>query len=181
MADTKQVIQVAVPEPHSVYDCHVDAERPIPEVGARLRVPFGRSEVIGICISTEVDNPHTSTKAVIEVLDTETAIAELLALAQWMQRYYHYPLGEVLATVLPSAARRGTALEIKPEAPPDLWQTPTLFRPERTQQAVVDHLAHVGDAQTGEALEAAGFNRSMLRKLEGMSVLIRKAAPLSAK
>ena len=123
MADTKQVIQVAVPRPlHSVYDYHVEAEHPAPKVGARLRVPFGRSEVIGICISTEVDNPHTSTKAVIEVLDTEAAIApELLALAQWMQHYYHYPLGEVLATVLPSVARKGTTLEIKPEAPPDLW------------------------------------------------------------
>ena len=145
MADTKQVIQVAVPRPlHSVYDYHVDAERPIPEVGARLRVPFGGSEVIGICISTEVDNPHTSTKAVIEVLDTEAAIApELLALAQWMQRYYHYPLGEVLATVLPSAARRGTALEIKPEAPSDLWHlaNANLISPRaKTQQAVVDHL-----------------------------------------
>ena len=182
MADTKQVIRVAVPRPlHSVYDYHIDAERPIPKVGARLRVPFGRSEVIGICISTEVDNPHASTKAVIEVLDTEAAIApELLALAQWMQHYYHYPLGEVLATVLPSAARRGTALEIKPEAPPDLWHlaNANLISPRaKTQQAVVDHLAHVGDAQTGEALEAAGFNRSMLRKLEAMSVLIRKAAP----
>ena len=182
MADTKQVIQVAVPRPlHSVYDYHVEAEQPVPKVGARLRVPFGRSEVIGICISTEVDNPHTSTKAVIEVLDTEAAIApELLALAQWMQHYYHYPLGEVLATVLPSAARKGTTLEIKPEAPPDLWHlaNANLISPRaKTQQAVVDHLAHVGDAQSGEALEAAGFNRSMLRKLEGMGVLIRKAAP----
>ena len=182
MADTKQVIQVAVPRPlHSVYDYHIEAEHPAPQVGARLRVPLGRSEVIGICISTEVDNPHTNTKAVIEVLDTEAAIApELLALAQWMQHYYHYPLGEVLATVLPSAARRGTALEIKPEAPPDLWHlaNANLISPRaKTQQAVVDHLAHVGDAQPGEALEAAGFNRSMLRKLEGMGVLIRKAAP----
>ena len=129
-------------------------------------MPFGRSEVIGICISTEVDNPHTSTKAVIEVLDTEAAIApELLALAQWMQRYYHYPLGEVLATVLPSAARRGTALEIKPEVPSDLWHlaNANLISPRaKTQQAVVDHLARVGDAQTGEALEAAGFNLSLI-------------------
>lgn len=182
MADTKQVIQVAVPRPlHSVYDYHIEAEHPVPQVGARLLVPFGRSEVIGICISTEVANPHTSTKAVIEVLDTEAAIApELLALAQWMQHYYHYPLGEVLATVLPSAARKGTVLEIKPEAPPDLWHltNANLISPRaKTQQAVVDHLAHVGDAQSGEALEAAGFNRSMLRKLEGMGVLIRKAAP----
>ena len=182
MADTKQVIQVAVPRPlHSVYDYHIEAEHPVPQVGARLLVPFGRSEVIGICISTEVANPHTSTKAVIEVLDTEAAIApELLALAQWMQHYYHYPLGEVLATVLPSAARKGTVLEIKPEAPPDLWHltNANLISPRaKTQQAVVDHLARVGDAQSGEALEAAGFNRSMLRKLEGMGVLIRRAAP----
>ena len=170
MADTKQVIQVAVPRPlHSVYDYHVDGDMALPALGARLRVPFGRSEVIGICVSTHVDNPHAKTKPVSEVLDHDAAIdSELLDLAQWMQSYYHYPLGEVLATVLPSAARKGSQLEIKPEPPPDIWHLvdPSLISPRaKTQQAVVDHLLHMGDAQSGEALEVAGFNRSMLRKL----------------
>lgn len=181
MADTKQVIQVAVPRPlHSAYDYHVDGGLALPSIGARVRVPFGRSEVIGICVNTLVDNPHAKTKPVSEILDDDAVIdAELLGLAQWMQSYYHYPLGEVLATILPSAARKGSQLEIKPEPPPDIWRLvdPSLISPRaKTQKALVDHLLHVGDAQSGDALEAAGFNRSMLRKLEGTGVLERKAA-----
>ena len=77
MPETKRIIQVAVPRPlHSVYDYHLEQEAPTPAVGARLRVPFGRSEVIGICVSTSVQTPHANTKAVLEVLDDDAAIAE---------------------------------------------------------------------------------------------------------
>ena len=107
MPDHKRVVQVAVPRPlHSVYDYHIDGDQALPAVGARLRVPFGRSEVIGICINTAVETPHAKTKAIVAILDDDAAIAEeLLDLAQWMSRYYHYPLGEVLGTILPSAAK----------------------------------------------------------------------------
>ena len=180
MSETKRFIQVAVPRPlHSVYDYHLAQDTPTPDVGARLRVPFGRSEVIGICVSKSVETPHAKTKAVVEVLDNDAAIAEeLLDLAQWMSSYYHYPLGEVLATVLPNAARKGSPFEIKPEPPPDIWH---LINAEgvspraKTQQALVGHLQQAGQPQSGDALAAAGFNRPMLRKLEDLGVVQRKA------
>ena len=80
MASNHHVIQVAVPRPlHSVYDYHVDGSTDVPKVGARLRVPFGRSEVIGVCISTKVETPHDNTKAVLEILDADAAIAAVQA------------------------------------------------------------------------------------------------------
>lgn len=178
MSKNHHVIQVAVPRPlHSVYDYHVDSSATVPHVGARLRVPFGRSEVIGICVSTQVDNPHSDTKPVIEVLDDDAAIAEeLLDLAQWMSNYYHYPLGEVLATILPSAARKGSTFEIKPPPLPDLWQlkNPDAASPRaKTQQALIKHMQSLG-TQSGSELEAAGFKRPMLRKLEALGVLERQ-------
>jgi primosomal protein N' (replication factor Y) len=185
MPETKRIIQVAVPRPlHSVYDYHLEQEAPTPAVGARLRVPFGRSEVIGICVSTSVQTPHANTKAVLEVLDDDAAIAEeLLDLAQWMSGYYHYPLGEVLATVLPSAARKGSVFEIKPAPPPDVWH---LINAEgispraKTQKALVEHLQYTAQPQSGEALASAGFNRPMLRKLEDLGVVERKALETDA-
>ena len=92
MSETKRFIRVAVPRPlHSVYDYHLAQDTPTPDVGARRRVPFGRSFVIGICVSKSVETPHAKTKAVVEVLDNDAAIAEeLLDLAQWMSSYYHY-------------------------------------------------------------------------------------------
>ena len=176
MADSKQVIQVAVPRPlHSVYDYHVDAERPLPKVGARLRVPFGRSEVIGICISTEVDNPHTSTKAVIEVLDTEAAIApELLTLAQWMQHYYHYPLGEVRdGTPQRGAHGHGTCDQTRsPSRPMAPGKCQPYFPGKTSKPSSI--ICPCRRRTTGEASRPRDLI-GMLRKLEGMNA-DRKAA-----
>jgi primosomal protein N' (replication factor Y) len=179
MPDHKRVVQVAVPRPlHSVYDYHIDGDQALPAVGARLRVPFGRSEVIGICINTAVETPHAKTKAIVAILDDDAAIAEeLLDLAQWMSSYYHYPLGEVLGTILPSAARKGADFTIKPEPPPDVWCLGdlTVVSPRaKTQQAVIEHMQQASSAQTGDALIEAGFNRAMLRKLEESGALKRQ-------
>ena len=96
-----------------------------------------RHEVIGICVNTLIDNPHAKTKPISEILDDNAVIdAELLGLAQWMQSYHHYPLGEVLATILPSAARKGSQLEVKPVPLPDIWHLvdPSLVSPRAKTQ-----------------------------------------------
>ena len=117
-----RVIQVAVPRPlHAVYDYQVPADLQLPAVGARVRVPFGRSATVGVCVATDVSSPHPNLKDVTEVLDSEPVVpAELMSLAHWMTGYYHYPLGEVLATMLPAAARKGATCSIEPA---DYWQT----------------------------------------------------------
>ena len=65
MSDPKRVIQVAVPRPlHSVYDYTVPEAMPIPPVGSRVQVPFGRTRTLGICVNTEVANPHDKLKSI---------------------------------------------------------------------------------------------------------------------
>ena len=50
MPSALTVIRVAVPRPlHSLYDYHVPEGQTLPLVGARVRVPFGNSRVVGIC------------------------------------------------------------------------------------------------------------------------------------
>ena len=47
---------------------------------------------------------------VVSVLDATPLIpADLLALLTWSSRYYHYPIGEVMATALPTQLRKGAA------------------------------------------------------------------------
>ena len=108
-SEAAAVIQVAVPRPlHAVYDYQVPQQMNMPKIGARVRVPFGRSATVGICVATQVETPHKQLKDVTEVLDSQPVVpTELMALAHWMTTYYHYPLGEVLATILPAAARKG--------------------------------------------------------------------------
>ena len=112
---TRSVVQVAVPRPlRRVFDYALPAHLPRPKIGAtsprcrgRVRVPFGRSEVVGIATGWSETSVHRL-KPVIAVLDDDGFLApDLIALAQWLSGYYHHPLGEVYATLLPSAARRG--------------------------------------------------------------------------
>ena len=93
MSDPKRVIQVAVPRPlHSVYDYAVPEAMPIPPVGSRVQVPFGRARTLGICVSTEVANPHDTLKSIyewVDPVDAQPAVStELLQLAEWMSSYY---------------------------------------------------------------------------------------------
>ncbi len=81
-------------------------------IGCRVRVPFGRGERIGIvsaCRAAEAD--AASLKPVLARLDALPLLdGELRATLERLARYLHAPLGEVLATALPAALRRGDAL-----------------------------------------------------------------------
>ena len=179
MSDPKRVIQVAVPRPlHSVYDYAVPEAMPIPPVGSRVQVPFGRARTLGICVSTEVANPHDTLKSIyawVDPVDAQPAVStELLQLAEWMSSYYHHPLGEVLATVLPAAARRGVEFAITPA---DCWEVIdsdySNSRAPRQQQLLAFLAARPGC--TGADIAAAGFSRALLNKLAELSVVARCA------
>ncbi|MFQ6313923.1 primosomal protein N' family DNA-binding protein, partial [Lysobacter capsici] len=66
-------------------------------VGCRVRVPFGRRELIGVVV--EVGPPEAGTdpaalKAVAARLDPEPLLhGELLDSLRWLARYTHAPLG----------------------------------------------------------------------------------------
>ncbi|MDE2461232.1 MAG: primosomal protein N', partial [Gammaproteobacteria bacterium] len=60
--------------------------------GMRLRVPFGKREVIGVLLETAAhsDVPAPKLKHAQAVLDKATLIPpDLLALARWAADYYH--------------------------------------------------------------------------------------------
>lgn len=176
----KRVIQVAVPRPlHAVYDYALPPEMPVPATGARLKVPFGRSNTVGICINVQVTDPHPDPKLVTELIDESAFIPpDLMALATWMQSYYHYPLGEVLATLIPVAARRGSPAQ---HDLPDHWH---LNQPDyenkraKAQMALVRELQESGD-RDGAGLVSLGHSRATIRKLAELEVITR-AKPASA-
>ena len=109
------VVEVAVPRPvRRVFDYAVPAGEPVPPVGARVRVPFGRAEVVGVVCGARPASER-SLKTLAAVLDQDGFLPlDLVELARWLSRYYHHPLGEVFATLLPAAARRGEAPGTRP-------------------------------------------------------------------
>jgi primosomal protein N' (replication factor Y) len=80
--------------------------------GCRVRVPFGNRELTGYITSvlTETEVPVSKLKPALEILDTKPLISPLMMqLCQWAAKYYHHPLGEVIAAAFPSQLRKGKA------------------------------------------------------------------------
>ena len=149
-----------------VFDYSLPSDLPRPKVGSRVRVPFGRSEVVAIVAGFSDTSAHRL-KPVIDVLDADGFLApDLIALAEWLSGYYHHPLGEVYATLLPSAARRGAM-----PAPrwPLSWTATAgdadrLARAPRQREAF-ERLTSLGVAVPERELRSLGIDRRTLLAL----------------
>ncbi|RUO59163.1 primosomal protein N' [Pseudidiomarina marina] len=101
------IIQTALPVPlprQFDYDCEQ-----LPAVGARVRVPFGNRELVGVCLG-EASAPDDSfqRKAVLEVIDDEPLWPRpIWRLLEWAADYYHHPLGDVIQNAMPVLLRQG--------------------------------------------------------------------------
>lgn len=77
-------------------------------VGRRLRVPFGSRELVGVVAGIGTVADGNALRAAVEWLDPAPLLGgELWTSLQWLARYTHAPLGEVVSTALPAPLRRG--------------------------------------------------------------------------
>lgn len=112
------LVQVALPVPlYRVFDYSVPKGLSLPKLGSRVEVSFGRQTLIGIVVAhitqDASDVPINKLKAINKRLDAEPIVdSHLLKLAHWLARYYHYPLGDVLAVMLPTLVRQGKPLDL---------------------------------------------------------------------
>ncbi|MEM1228959.1 MAG: primosomal protein N' [Pseudomonadota bacterium] len=105
-------VRLALPLPlHQQFDYALPAGAAPPLPGARVKVRFGRQQLVGICTDPAPADPHERLRPLTAVIDATPALdPEQLALGHWLSEYYHHPLGEVLSLLLPPAARRGASL-----------------------------------------------------------------------
>ena len=107
------ILKVALPTPVPQFFDYRWCGKPgsaLPCVGARVKVPFGRSTRIGVIVSlSQRSNVSPERlKSVLEILDASPLLdPELLRILTWASDYYHYPLGEVISATLPAWLRRG--------------------------------------------------------------------------
>jgi primosomal protein N' (replication factor Y) len=81
-----------------------------PRLGVRVRVPFGRRQMIGILVGIAVESmvPAGKLKSALAILDSEPILDPVtFDLLRWAAEYYHHPLGEVFAAALPASLRAG--------------------------------------------------------------------------
>ncbi|HQQ62128.1 MAG TPA: primosomal protein N' [Pseudomonadales bacterium] len=110
------VLRIALPVPlRRLFDylppADVDTATLVP--GVRVRVPFGRQQLIGILmdVTRDSDVPTSKLRPALAIIDSTPPLPPVLfELVQWAAQYYQYPLGDVLASVLPATLREGGAL-----------------------------------------------------------------------
>ena len=184
------LVQVALPVPlYRVFDYGVPADLSLPKIGSRVEVSFGRQTLIGIVnahiAQADSDVPVSKLKTINQCLDDEPIVdSAMLRLAYWLARYYHYPLGDVLAVMLPSLVRQGKPL--------DLLITHWRILPHVTdadfhanavkQKQQFDMLKLHGERGASEdVLLLEGMQRSFLKTLEDKGLIERyiehKSAP----
>ena len=114
------IVRVALPIPvPQVFD-YVAADATEADVGRCVKVPFGRGDRNGLIVALgeegEVDPARL--KPVHHIQRGVPALpADWLALVAFVARYYHAPLGEVVALALPPGLRRADGVSDADEDP----------------------------------------------------------------
>src|SRR3984957_4640951 len=81
-----------------------------PPLGGRVRVPFGRRQLIGILVGVAGESAVAAPKlkTALAILDERPVVDPVtFDLLRWAAEYYHHPLGEVFAAALPVSLRAG--------------------------------------------------------------------------
>ena len=103
-----RIVQVALDVPLStLFDYSISVETQV-KVGQRVRVPFGRKEVVGMVMSLSEgsDLEKERIKSVNQVFnDIPPLPTELLTLFQFCSDYYQHPLGMTAMSALPAKMR----------------------------------------------------------------------------
>lgn len=115
------ILRLALPSPlRRLFDYRAPAgvSRSALQPGMRLRVPFGRREMIGILVEV-VDHsevPADKLKPAIALLDSEAPLPPaLFKLCLWTSQYYQHSLGDTLSWALPVLLRQGELAESRQE------------------------------------------------------------------
>lgn len=144
--------------------------------GCRVRISFGRRKLVGVVLEVLKKPPPgvKTIKPVEAVLDQAPVLPPMLmALLEWAARYYHHPIGEVVAAALPGVLRQGQPVP----APAMIWTlvegAPQPAATANRQQTIVEALQAAGGSATTEQLPAMDGRAAVLRALHGHGMIER--------
>ncbi|OPZ05536.1 MAG: Primosomal protein N' [Alphaproteobacteria bacterium ADurb.BinA305] len=114
------IVRVALPIPLPQAFDYTAADAGVGDVGRCVKVPFGRGERTGLIvgIGDEAGVELARIKPVLHIQRGVPALpADWLELVSFVARYYHAPLGEVVALALPPGLRRADGVSDEDEDP----------------------------------------------------------------
>jgi primosomal protein N' (replication factor Y) len=145
------ILQIAldVPLPR-LFDYRHEGDLPENVVGRLAKVPFGAASRIGVVLGVveRSDQPAEKLKSAELLGELPALPADWLELCRFCARYYHHPLGQVIAFALPPLLRKGKlprALKAKTGAVPP---APTFNEPTIDQAAAIDAIVKASGFQT---------------------------------
>ncbi|MGL5949702.1 MAG: primosomal protein N' [Aeromonas sp.] len=178
-----QLVRLALPVPLRRHFDYL-APAPLPALGVRVSVPFGRQTLVGLVVEhpSHSDVAYDKLKPIAAVLDTQPLLGnDVLALMQWGASYYQHPLGEVLPHALPTLLRKGERASYREV---ETWHCTAagfgcdlaaLKRSPKQQQALVQ--LRLGAASRSD-LTALAVTAAVLKALEGKGWIERQQAAL---
>jgi primosomal protein N' (replication factor Y) (superfamily II helicase) len=126
MTTNKGILRVAIATPlRSLFDYLPDEASVFSNLqpGIRVSVPFGRrKEAVGMLVSVtnKSDHPQHKLKKINHVIDTQPILKNNhMDLLVWASNYYHYPIGEVIFSALPTWLRKNNSTDKLKES---TWQ-----------------------------------------------------------
>ena len=167
-------IRVAVPA--HVYDCfdyQISAEDYAQaKVGARVAVPFGSRNLIGVIMQKLTpdtpENPKFKLKPIQALLDDDAILdSKVLTLLTWAAQYYQFPIGEVMQSALPTLLRQGKPYDLLAH----MWRLLDQHAEDKIKRSEKQQLAYkilkLHPAGTSEnILNLAGIETATLKALE---------------
>jgi primosomal protein N' (replication factor Y) len=191
LASKPLIIRVAIPSPlRRSFDYLIPdsfAESP-PQRGCRVRVPFGKREVVGLVIEStdSSDFALEKLKPISAIIDRQPLLPEsLFKLFIWAANYYQHPIGDALFSTLPVLLRSGSEL---PEIEIANWRATTLgkglgpdsLKRSPRQRALMDDL--LAEPLIREDLLLETHSRAALKQLREkdlIELVMQKPEPVA--
>jgi primosomal protein N' (replication factor Y) len=137
------------------------------EVGARVKVPFARRQVLGCVTALLESSPHPNLRPILKTIGRQSHVTpKILELARWLADYYCCPPEIALKSVLPEAVRKekeGWREQLFVRALPAPETTPNLSK----RQDEILALVRAGkEMPLQDLLRQANTTAQTLRRLE---------------
>ena len=169
---SEQFAQVAINTPlRSVFDYRIPDTSHKPAVGARVLVPFGKRQVVGVVMRLTLDSQvaPSALKSISELIDdTPLFDAQSLQLIEWAAAYYQCPIGVAVFAAIPPGLRKAIPASIQNETITRYYALEgTVSARAHKQQAIHTWLQnHPGQNQTQIEKQFPGSKPSLKRLQE---------------
>ncbi|WP_447957183.1 primosomal protein N' [Vreelandella sp. EE7] len=138
--------------------------------GLRVRVPFGRRDVVGVVIQAIEQSayPREKLKPISEVLDDAPLPADWLWLCHFTARYYQHGLGDTMQLAMPARLRQGYPMAGRTYTQ---WQAagepnPPTLKNAPKQAALYALLRQHAQGLPTQTISAHGYAKEQLNALE---------------